>query len=87
MERKKIVNICSSFSTVTNNNSWIAKSALSNVVSLVLFLTAKKKEFPTDPLAISSFEIGRLTFANNTKYSSIFWFLGYEIEKWPVGLL
>ena len=34
MERKKIINNCPSFSAVTNINSWRAKSALSNVVSL-----------------------------------------------------
>ena len=34
MERKKIINICHSFSAVTNINSWRVKSALSYVVSL-----------------------------------------------------
>ena len=34
LERKKIVNILLSFSAVTNINSWRAKSALSNEVSL-----------------------------------------------------
>ena len=34
LERNKIINICPSSSAVTNINSWLAKSALSNVVSL-----------------------------------------------------
>ena len=37
MERKKIVNISLSFSAVTNIDSWRVKSALSNIVSLVLY--------------------------------------------------
>ena len=36
MERKKIINICPSFSAVTNINSWRAKAALSNLVPLVM---------------------------------------------------
>ena len=34
MERKNIINICPSFSEITNISSWRAKSALWNVVSL-----------------------------------------------------
>ena len=35
MERKKIINTLLSFSAVTNIHSWMVKSALSNVVSLI----------------------------------------------------
>ena len=42
MERKKIINICPSFSGVTNINSCRVKSALSNVVSLIVTAWHKK---------------------------------------------
>ena len=48
-ERKKVINICPSFSTVTNKNSWRVKSAFSNVVSLLgWFLLTWRKSMPVE---------------------------------------
>ena len=41
-ERKKIINISIPFSTVTNINIWRVNSALSNLVSLALWLDARQ---------------------------------------------
>ena len=61
MEGKKITNICPSFSTVSNINSWRVTSALSYVVSLVyptlVALVFFFQFVPTDQLAASEPQI------------------------------